>query len=56
MIEVDFIEFGWGALSYSKMNLEFHSNSLVLGRVYVHEDSPLWESGSSTLATNSLDY
>lgn len=56
MIEVDFIEFGWGVLSYFKMNLEFYSNSLVLGRVYVYEDFSFWEFGFSILVINFLDY
>lgn len=41
MIEIELMEFGIRILNYFKMDLEFHSNSLVVGRVYVHEDSAL---------------
>lgn len=41
MIEIDLMELGIRTLNYFKMDLKFHSNSLVVGRVCVHEDSAL---------------
>lgn len=52
IIEIDLMEHGVEILSYSKINLEFHSNSLLVGRICIQEESPLWESVPSTLASN----